>query len=209
MKSVPVSPQWQTLTTQDEALLQPTHATRVRPRAFRLSPDGPYLIASDPILTSEGDRPTRGALIMARALTEAEIARLGGHHAIAVERCLICATRLIRRRRPRVRPCPINSRSWYARRTNNWCRVIHLIKDIHDQPALILRVDYPRNIYQQGQQTLTYLLLALFVAGLLVGGTLVLLLERTVIARLRRTQPRSAGYWRQQQRVAARIGAGP
>jgi PAS domain S-box-containing protein len=181
-EELPVSPQWQTLTAQDEALLQPTH-TLSPTTGIWLSPDGPYLIASDPILTSEGTGPSRGALIMARALTEAEIARLSD---ITQLQLAFLDLRDASDPQAQAMRATLSDQQPIVVRpaSEQLVQGFTLVKDIYDQPALVLRVDYPRDIYQQGQQTLTYLLLALLVSGLLVGGTLVLLLERTIIARL-------------------------
>ena len=59
-----------------------------------------------------------------------------------------------------------------------------LIRDIYNQPALLLRVDIPREIYRQGQISLLYLLGSVALAGVGFVGCTLLLLERLVLSRL-------------------------
>lgn len=59
-----------------------------------------------------------------------------------------------------------------------------LVMDLHNQPALILKIELPRTVYLQGKATLLYLLLWILAAGIVFNGTMYLLLDRTVLARL-------------------------
>ncbi|NJN99941.1 MAG: hypothetical protein HC875_40465, partial [Anaerolineales bacterium] len=56
--------------------------------------------------------------------------------------------------------------------------------DIYDQPALILRVDLPRDIYAQGQASLRFFALSLAGVSLVFGLLTLWLLEKLVLARL-------------------------
>jgi len=179
-----ISPETEALILKDEVLLQPTRTLDPRQGLLAL-PDGLYLIVSQPILTSAGDGPSRGALIMARAVTPAEITRLSEVTELQLTMLDLSA--------------PLEAEAQAARALLSaqqpmTVRVVNeqlvqgygLIEDIHGQPVQMLRVDLDRRIYQQGQQTLSYLMLALVGAGLFMGTALTLLLERTVIARLHR-----------------------
>lgn len=57
-----------------------------------------------------------------------------------------------------------------------------LIPDIYGKPAVILRVEVPREIYHQGQNSLRYLIASLLIAGLVFGGIILLLLQRLVLS---------------------------
>ncbi len=183
-QELPVPPQWAAMTTQSEVLLRPTH-TPTTTTGIWLLPEGPFLVASHSILMSDDSGPSRGAFIMARALTEAEITQLSEITQLQLAFLDLHAT--IDPQAQAARAALSDQQPIVVRPANDQrVQGYTIIKDINDQPALLLRVDYPRNIYQQGQQTLTYLLLALLASGLVVGGTLVLLLERTIVARLGR-----------------------
>ena len=183
-QAVPLTAEAQALILQDADLLQPIRQPDHKLGLIML-PDGPFLIASESILTNDGIGPTRGALIMARALTADAIAQLG--EITQLQLTVIDLRDPLEPEAQAVRAAfsdqqPIVIRAIDEQTVQGYA----LITDIHDQPVLLLRVDHDRAIYQQGQQTLAYLALALIVTGLIAGGTLALVLERTVVARLHR-----------------------
>jgi signal transduction histidine kinase len=59
-----------------------------------------------------------------------------------------------------------------------------LFEDVYGEPCLVLKVDMPRNIYKQGQASISFFLLWLFTAGITSSIVVTLLLEKTVLARL-------------------------
>ena len=149
-----------------------------------LLPEGPLLVASRPILTSEEKGPIRGTLVMGRYLDTAEIERLAEAVRLpltlyefsgprippdlqAVRSSLSAVTPVL------VRPIDEHSIAGYA-----------LVEDIYGKPSLVLRADMPRDIYQQGQTTVSYLILSIVGVGLLFGLGTILLLERQVLSRL-------------------------
>lgn len=110
-------------------------------------PEGPMLIASRPILTSEDEGPIRGALITGRYLDDAEIKRLAEitHLSLTVRRFddsqmlpdFQAAVSSVPGETPiLVRPLSEQSIAGYV-----------LLKDIYGKPILILRADMPRDIY--------------------------------------------------------------
>ena len=151
-----------------------------------LLPEGPLLIASRPILTSEDEGPIRGALLMGRYLDATEINRLA-------ETTLLSLTtyRVDNMRMPAdfqeaylslspeahilVRPLSAQSIAGYA-----------LLMDVYEKPILLVRVDMPRDIYAHGQTSIAYLILSIVMAGLMFGGVTILLLETQVLSRLAR-----------------------
>ena len=148
-----------------------------------LLPEGPLLVASQPILTSDNRGPIRGTLIMGRYLDAAKLQELAARTQLSVQ---------VHRRddadippdfQPAlsslkgdsifVQPLDGDSIAGYA-----------LLYDVHGQPALILRTDMPREIYQQGTHYTLYLIAAISGLGLTFGLVVVLLLERFVLRRL-------------------------
>lgn len=149
-----------------------------------LLPSGPMLITSQPILNTQGTSPIRGTLIFGRNLDATAINRLSKItrfpltvHSIN-EPQLPADFQFVRdtlsEKKPiLVRPINENSLAGYA-----------LLKDIYGQPALLLQVNIPREIYQQGQRSLHYLLTSVVLVGVGFSGCIVLLLERQVLSRL-------------------------
>ncbi len=151
-----------------------------------LLPEGPMLIASHPILPSQREGPIRGALIMGRSLDPAEIGRLAEttQLSLAVQRLdesqmasdfeaarssLSGDTTIF------VKPLDKNSVAGYT-----------LLNDVYGNPAMMLRVDLPREIYQHGQTSQLYFIGSIIVVGLIFGLVVLLLLGKLVLSPLSR-----------------------
>jgi PAS domain S-box-containing protein len=147
-------------------------------------PDGAMIVAAQPILTSQGQGTIRGTLIMGRRFNQAEISKLSKTTQLSISsfpyigaalpgdvalarNALVGATSIF------VAPRSAAIDSGYA-----------LLKDIHGNPALILRVDTQREAFTQAKMSLFYLGLALLSIGLILGLVTMLLLEKIVIVRL-------------------------
>src|SRR6266487_4935595 len=151
-----------------------------------LLPEGPLLIAARPILTSEGNGPSRGTLIMGRYLDDEAVEQLAArmHVALTIQRLdaqqlpldAVAARAALSPEAPSfVRPLNDDTVAGYT-----------LLRDIYGQPALLLRVALPRAIYSQGQISTRYLIVSLLVVGLVFGWVSLMLLEKLVLSRLAR-----------------------
>ena len=150
-----------------------------------LLPESILLIASRPILTSKDEGPIRGTLIFGRYLDNAEINRLAKiiHLPLTVSRfndSQISSDFQIARSYFSsekgsifIRPLRKKSIAGYA-----------LLRDIYGNPALLLRVDKPRVIYEQGKATIYYFML-FFMGACLVSCVIAMFsLEKQVLSRL-------------------------
>jgi PAS domain S-box-containing protein len=148
-------------------------------------PEGPLLVASCPVLKTNYQGPSRGTLLAARFLNSAEIHALEITTALSLAAypldgsplppdCAEARARLSGVDSIHVRPMSGKVIGGYALRN-----------DIYGQPALILRAEMPRRIYAQGQADQLYFVIALLVAGIVFAGAVVLLLEKSVVSRLR------------------------
>lgn len=153
---------------------------------FWVLPEGPMLITSQPIVTSEGTGPIRGTMIMGRLLDTSEVERLSRITQLPLtlynvsDSSLPTDVRSALSNVSEARPLafsPLNEQTMAG---------YVLLNDIYDRPALMLRVEIPREIYQQGETSLDYLVIAVVLTGLIFGGVTLLLLERLVLVRLTR-----------------------
>lgn len=165
-------------------LLMSHHETESNITGVVLLSEGPMLVASRPILTSKNEGPVRGALVMGRYLDTTEIERLAQvtHLSFTVQpfddsllppdfqeaRVVLSGKETMF-----VRPISDESIAGYA-----------LLEDIYGKPALLLKVDMPREIYKQGQASIAVFMSFLLAAGLTFGVVTLLLLERQVLNRL-------------------------
>ncbi|PPS45870.1 EAL domain-containing protein [Chroococcidiopsis sp. TS-821] len=151
-------------------------------------PEGAMMIASKPILDSESRGPIRGTLIMGRYLDNVAIAKLAEQTHLSVRMYRfddrqvprdIQRVRFALRDLPQesilVRPLDEQTIAGYA-----------VLKDIYGNPALLLRVDAPRLVYQQGQASVRHLVLSLAIVGLMFAVATLLLLEKLILSRLSR-----------------------
>lgn len=148
--------------------------------------DYPILVVSKPILNSDDQGPSRGALIIGRYLDQSAIGRLSeatrlslstyelGHSQIptdveAARSSLSAGTSIL------VRPLDQNRIGGYA-----------LLKDVYGQPSLVLRMEMPRDIYAQGIGTIVYLVLVLTAIGFIYTITVLFYLQKTELSRMTR-----------------------
>ena len=147
-------------------------------------PEGPMIISSQPILTSEYEGPIRGTLIMGRYLDAAKIDELA-------EITLLSIT-IHKFNDPQVPPDFSAAQTSISAASPIFIQPLSeqsiagytLIGDISGRPALMLRVDAPRDIYQQGQSAISYLILTIVGVSLAFGLVTLLLLEKQVLSRL-------------------------
>lgn len=146
----------------------------------------PLWLVSSPILKSDATGPSAGTLIMGRWLDEAQLEQLSATVSLPIEIAPYGDPRIPAEvgnallASPAIEPIVVrpldDSRiAGYA-----------LIRDLYDQPALVLRIVEPRQIYAQGQTNALLMAAALLIAGLVVGGAIMVLLEQVLLSRIAR-----------------------
>lgn len=151
---------------------------------FLLLPEGPLLLASGPILTSNDEGPIRGTLIIGRFLTAEELNRL--EEITQIPFSLVSITDLL------IPPDFEEALSFLSDTTPVFVEPLSedtvsgytLIKDIYGQPILVLRVDIPRDIYREGKASMRYFLASFLAGGLVVVVVILLLLETLILSPL-------------------------
>lgn len=146
--------------------------------------EGPILVASYPILTSEHEGPIEGSLIVGRALAEAEVAALEGATRLNIDSVrvtdadppadfVVALERLSQGEHPVVIPLNGDAISGYS-----------VIPDIYGEPALLLRVTTGREIHQRGVTANWYVTTAVLAIGAALLLVVWLITERLVLRRL-------------------------
>lgn len=155
-----------------------------------LLPQAPLLVTSRPILTSQEKGPIQGTMIMGRYLGDGEIERFteSTHISLAVERFDVSP---LPDDFEAARDAFLTSFSqdeaiWISPLSDHRVAGYTIIQDIYGDPALLLRVDMARDIYQRGQMSMLYLVFLLLVGGLGATGLSSWMANRIVITRLER-----------------------
>ncbi|MBW4520371.1 MAG: response regulator [Scytolyngbya sp. HA4215-MV1] len=144
-------------------------------------PEGALLIASSPILTSEIKGPSRGTLFLGRYLDQMAIKRLEQLTQSSIALYPIQKASLpedVQRAAISLRDLP--SEHFIQPLSANRVAGYLLLRDVFNQPALIVRVDTARTVYQQGLFSLRYLGASLLLVGLVCGIAIYVLLRRLV-----------------------------
>ncbi len=150
-----------------------------------LTPQGPLLFSSWPIVTSLYEGPIRGTLVMGRYLTAAEAQRISNLLGVPLS--------TYRLDRPWEMPGDVQlARSALADDSSILVRPLSdaavsgyaLLKDVHGDPALILQVQLPRTVSLQGESAIRFYFFSLLAIGILFGSLTMMLLERFVVSRL-------------------------
>jgi len=155
-------------------------------RGVLLLPEGPLLVSSWPILTSEGHGPIRGTLIWGRFLDAPAVRRLAERTGLSLTvhrlddpglpRDVRTARGTLSPEHPLVvRPLDDELIAGYA-----------LVTDLNGQPALAIRVVERRLIHEQGRAFARYLAWSLLLAVVTSGAAIVVLLNRLIVSRLER-----------------------
>lgn len=147
-------------------------------------PNGPMLVAANPILTSDRKGPARGMMIMGRYLNEALINTLSDtiHMPLDVYRYsdLQKSAVLQHVKQDISKETPVLAHPASSKVVHGYA----LINDIFGAPGLILKTSTDRDIYQQGIGSIKYFLLSLLAFSFVFVVLTMMLLDKTLLARL-------------------------
>jgi diguanylate cyclase (GGDEF)-like protein/PAS domain S-box-containing protein len=139
-------------------------------------PEGPILVATAPILTSQMQGPSRGTLVMGQYLNQSLVSQLGEtvHVTLSVsgvdDKDLSPDMQWARDQLHELGQTitgPIDEQTIAG---------YSLLKDFYGHPAFLVRVETPRPVYAQGKTTMGYIFSALLALGLVCAiGAYVLL----------------------------------
>ncbi|MEG4960192.1 MULTISPECIES: response regulator [unclassified Microcoleus] len=166
-------------------------------------PEATLLIASKPIFNSNAQGPPRGTLILGRYLDSSEIGLLSELTHLSVDFRLPSLDFKVGATNYSGQGAKVMARS-RQELENLKLKISHLrsveilveplsdrlvagyalIRDIHGNLALLLRVETERIIYRQGQATLELFTFSILAVGLIFSAIALLLLEKLVLARL-------------------------
>jgi diguanylate cyclase (GGDEF)-like protein/PAS domain S-box-containing protein len=161
-------------------------------RGLILLPENPLLFTSCPILNSQAKAPSHGTLIFGTYLDRFAIEELS-----KTTRSKLKFYRLDRSLPNNNLPnlvATIDPRSLISIQLQNdrSLSAYKLLKDFSDNPATLLEINLPRDVYQQGQRSLNYLINSLIIVGLIFGVTTLILVNKLI------------QFWQKQQEFQAR-----
>ncbi|WP_119069146.1 CHASE4 domain-containing protein [Aggregatilinea lenta] len=146
-------------------------------------PGGPMLIAARPILTSGVEGPVEGTLIFGQALDDALLADLAETTRLSLEISLSDDPRLANNARAVPDTLTLESPLAVSPLNGKTLAGYVLIPDLYGNPALIIRSEFSRSIYAEGQRDLAFFMAATLGISLVVAVVLLILLERSILTK--------------------------
>jgi sensor domain CHASE-containing protein len=143
---------------------------------------GPMLIVSRPILTSAGEGPARGALIMGRFFTDRVLRTIAERAQVTLEtRAILRSSNQPSWSETGIRLYNLDEELLFEERNARVLSVYTTLYDIMGDPVLLVRLDIPRMITAKGAASMRFAMLSVMAAGSILLLVLLLLLQMTVI----------------------------
>jgi signal transduction histidine kinase len=146
---------------------------------FVLAGDQPMILASRPILSTEGAGPARGVIIFARNVDKEEITKLS-----YIIRLPLTVQSIDEWRKAGFTQDENLAASYIEPLNQQSIAGYDVIKDINGQPIFVLGAVSQRNIYSQGVKAVDFIDQTLILSGIIFTITIILVLEFSVLNRL-------------------------
>jgi len=146
---------------------------------------GPMLISSRPITTSSGEGPIRGSLIMGRFLNRETVKTLVDQTRVTFHFWSIPDASMPVKERDALNRITKGAPVLISEYDDSMLHTYTTFPDIQGTPAILIRADIPRDVIAEGRAALRFAICSIMVVGSMVLLTILLLLERTVLSRVR------------------------
>ena len=147
--------------------------------------EGPLMFCSRPVVTSNNEGPIHGTVLFGRYLRKHEIGVLEERTHLSLSIFKLddpqmpsdcqAAVSSLKETVIFVRPLSQQKIAGYT-----------IVNDFYGKPALMMRVDVPREIYRQGKANIAQFILYFLPVGLVFGVVILFIIERIVVSRLSR-----------------------
>ena len=145
--------------------------------------EGPMIVASRPIITSKEEGPIRGTMVCARRLDVQEIEALMEFTSLSLE---IIELDEATEAEYQATLEDISEEDPIAiiKQSPKLIAGFSLIEDVSYEPALLFKVEAPREIYQYGLTCITYFMGSFLIIGITIGVLAMLVMDKLIISRL-------------------------
>ncbi|BCM94011.1 signal transduction histidine-protein kinase BarA [Abditibacteriota bacterium] len=185
-KVVPISPLILRHFKRGDPLLQFKSVNDSHSGILRLD-EGPMYISTRPIITSEQKGPIRGFLVVGRLLNGEAIERLRESTRLNISFLPLDSGLPADYQQAKMALSGASASNRFVQPLDeNRIGTYTVLSDVFNHPAVLMRVDLPREIYQQGKKSQRQLMASVLVVGLIFAGVTLFLLEKTVLSRLAR-----------------------
>ena len=177
---MPISPDL-ILSLQNSAIMKNDNPDYKAKQLIMLS-EGPMLIASCPILSSDAKGPVRGNLVVARYLDSSEIGLLSKTLNLELSLHNLDQNNIEKDQQYKLEP--ESEPVFIDEIDNNFISGYSVLKDSDGQPVLLLGVKMDREISKIGRQGTLWVLYALIAASMIFAAIMLVFLENNILSRL-------------------------
>ena len=144
-------------------------------------PEGVFEIVSRPVLTNEGEGPIYGVFILGRYVDNEMVQKYANiiHQPLQIWR--IDDTNLSEDFRTALQQLPDSSSYTTQALNRNTLGGYAVVNDIYQKPALILRVDAERTVFNEGLRSIYYFIILLVLVSIMVGLIVSLVIKRYIV----------------------------
>lgn len=149
-------------------------------------PEGPLMVAAQPIARTGHKGPINGAMIWGRFLTDAKLKAIGEATHLSLSLKPLSDPTLPRELQAAVKaPSPNTRQDLFVQALSEEQIAGYLLAyDLYGKPAFVLKIDRPRTIYQQGLQSVNQSMGLLMLGGVVFGAVIMILMRKIVLERL-------------------------
>lgn len=147
-------------------------------------PEGPILIAARQGPPSLGNGIPRGALLVGRVLSSAELRRLATRTHLRISVRSVDDPSLPTDFRSALAHLTVSGSKYVRPLDSSTVAGYTVFPDVYGRPALILKTEVGRAIYQEGRVSMLHFAATLLLVGIAFAGIVQLLLERSVVSPL-------------------------
>lgn len=138
----------------------------------------PLMLVVSPILSSAGEGPIGGYFVLARYLDQTWVRQLADSTGLALE--VLPIGGMVSAGEKLYQDAVYDVTAMNDRELVGQA----VVNDYSGQPGFILQAQLPRAISEHGWATISYFMIALLFGGLIVGGAMIVFLERLVLSRV-------------------------
>jgi sensor domain CHASE-containing protein/signal transduction histidine kinase len=157
---------------------------------FVISPEGPAFVVSGPVVTGEKKGPIEGTLVFVQYMTPTLLDHFAEvtHLSLMQQKWADMAT--ADHVWDAAKGLTLKDPNHLMAVDDDHLAGYTLLEDFEGKPALAVRLEFKRDIMQQGRSTIKTVILSIAIFGALFGIGLLLIIERSVVARILRLSGR-------------------
>ncbi len=149
-----------------------------------LTTRGPMLIASRPIIKSDDTGPIRGTIMMGRMFNDELITNLNEQTRASLHVWPIAGGSLHAEEQDALEQISKEDPYLLRYQSSDSLLIYTAFPDFQDEPALLIRVDIPREISKKGTIVIHFALISILIAGLVFLVVMLVLLQYTIVGPL-------------------------